>query len=297
MAEKKTVCVVGSINMDLTVKTDKVPEQGETVLGQDFAAYPGGKGANQAVAAARSGAQVHMIGAVGDDSFGKTLLSHLEKEGIHTDGILQSPESASGIASIILSDNDNRIIVAPGANNLVTKEWIEQHKNLISQSDIILLQLEIPLESVRYTIEIANRFHVPVILNPAPFQPLSDELLQGVTYITPNELEARALTDNSASALFQDKLIVTRGDQGVSFFTGGKHLSFQGFDVDAIDTTGAGDTFNGVLASQLASGKSLEKSVEYANAAGALSVTKVGAQSGMPAIMEIEEFLKNHPHR
>ncbi|WP_010650269.1 ribokinase [Oceanobacillus massiliensis] len=291
MSEQKKVCVVGSINMDLTIKTGKMPEQGETVLGDSFATYPGGKGANQAVAAARAGALVNMIGAVGEDTFGKELLSHLKNEGIITDGVLLNAEKPTGIASIILSENDNRIIVAPGANSVVTPDWIDQHKQIIQQSDVVLMQLEIPMESVMHTIKIANEHSVPVVLNPAPFQSISSEIIDGVSYLTPNDLEASSLQKDTDRQQIIEKLIVTKGEMGVRFYHEGKACSLPGYKVEVVDTTGAGDTFNGILAAQLADGKNLQESVMFANAGAALSVTGVGAQGAMPRIDAIEKLI------
>src|SRR5690625_2301252 len=190
MDNKTTVCIVGSINMDLTITTEKIPMQGETVLGNDFDTYPGGKGATQAVAAARLGANVNMIGAVGEDPCGTELLEHLQAEGINIDGIMKYSEKPTGIANIILSEDDNRIIVAPGANMHVDAELVDKHQQLIKQSDVVLLQLEIPLETVVYTLEMARKYDVPVIVNPAPYQDLPDTVLTHAAYITPNEIEA-----------------------------------------------------------------------------------------------------------
>src|SRR5690625_2000434 len=170
MDNKTTVCIVGSINMDLTITTEKMPMQGETVLGNDFATYPGGKGANQAVAAARLGANVNMIGAVGEDPFGTELLEHLQTEGINVEGIMKDSEKLTGIATIILSEDDSRIIVAPGANMHADAELVNKHQQLIKQSEVVLLQLEIALETVVYTLEIARKYDVPFIVNWARYK-------------------------------------------------------------------------------------------------------------------------------
>src|SRR5699024_3282135 len=170
MNNQPRVCVVGSINMDLVTTTKKMPEQGETILGENFATYPGGKGANQAIAAARLGADVYMIGAVGDDDFGKTLRTHFEEEGVFLDGMEAFEDLSTGIATIILSENDNRIIVAAGANNKVTPDFIESKLEIILNSDIILLQFEIPMEKVEYVVRVADEHDIPVIVNPATFR-------------------------------------------------------------------------------------------------------------------------------
>lgn len=285
------VCVVGSINMDLNVTTKKMPLQGETVLGDNFFTNPGGKGANQAVAAARFGSDVNFIGAVGDDSFGVTLLTHLEKEGINTEGITTVPDKATGIADIILSENDNRIIVASGANLLVTPGLVAKHRKQIMNSDVVLLQLEIPMETVLFTLEVAGEHNIPVIVNPAPYQPLPDALLKSAAYLTPNELEMESMKKDPLFKMIQEKVIVTEGDSGVQFFEGGVNQHLPGHHVTVQDTTGAGDTFNGVLATELARGVTIGKGVQLANAAAALSVTKVGAQVGMPTRDEVKKFM------
>lgn len=287
-----SVCVVGSINMDMTIATDKMPAQGETVIDGKFATYYGGKGANQAVAAARMGTTVNMIGAVGDDPFGTDLLTHLDNEGITTDGIEIMPDKATGIANIILSEQDNRIIVASGANNAVTPELVDCYQETIKQSDIVLLQLEIPLDAVVHTVALANKYDVPVVLNPAPYNQLPESMVKGVTYFTPNEIELSEMIRNTDYESIKQKVVVTKGKYGVFYFDEMDERHVLSHHVDVQDTTGAGDTFNGVLAAMLARKESLASSVHYANAAGALSVTKRGAQSGMPTFREMKDFLE-----
>lgn len=292
MRKRSTVCVVGSINMDLTVTSKEMPLQGETIIGENFATYPGGKGANQAVATARLGANVNMIGAVGSDPFGETLLKHLESEGVSVGGIKTIPDLATGIANIILTENDNRIIVASGANRMVTPELVEHYRSSIEESDVLLLQLEIPIETVMYASKLAHAANVPVVVNPAPYQDLPIELLEKVTYLTPNEIEMAWMKRNGFDDSYSTKVITTCGDKGVQFFENDvkKHLS--GYDVKVIDTTGAGDTFNGALTVKLGSGEKISEAIKFANAAAALSITKVGAQGGMPTMKEVEEFLQ-----
>ncbi|WP_347861963.1 ribokinase [Salimicrobium sp. PL1-032A] len=287
---KPKVTVVGSINMDLVVSASKMPAKGETLIGDGFHTYPGGKGANQAVAAARAGAEVTMIGAVGADSFGEELISDLEREGIDVSKVKKKQESPTGIATIILAENDNRIIVTPGANHTLTGGEIDDLHETIIHSDIVLFQLETPMEVVRHAADIARSAGVPVILNPAPYHPVPEALMEAVQYITPNETEAEALYEDHAEKSFKDKLIVTMGAEGIRYREGG-HI--EGHVVDAVDTTGAGDTFNGVLAAELASGHDLDVSIMFANAAAALAVQKIGAQSGMPHRDEVEQFLKD----
>lgn len=282
--------------MDLVTATKKVPEVGETVLGESFQTTPGGKGANQAVAASRLGADVTLIGCLGNDAFGKELPDYLRNQGINTDYIKTIPDVSTGIASITLSDGDNSIIVVQGANKFVTPEMVEGYEPIIAKSDILLLQLEIPLESVEKAVEIAKRNQVKVVLNPAPIQPLPKSLLQKVDYLTPNEHEQGVLlssnewTEEERKELLK-KCIVTKGAKGVTLFQNGE-TNIESFRVNAIDTTGAGDTFNGALAFSLCDGANLEAACQFANAAGALSVTKLGAQNGMPTLDEVNKFLE-----
>ncbi|MCP3032349.1 ribokinase [Halobacillus sp. A1] len=292
MNETSTVCVVGSINMDLTVSTSVIPNQGETVMGESFATYPGGKGANQAVAAARLGSDVKMVGALGDDVFGISLKEHLQQEGIDTSSTELFNEQSTGTATIILSNNDNRIIVAPGANQLVTPSYVEKHRAAIEESDIILLQMEIPIETISYVVTIAKEFKIPVILNPAPYQPLPAAILNQVDYMTPNALEAELFKQESIADDLLEKWITTKGELGSCLYVNGKEVHIPGYPVPVKDTTGAGDTFNGALATQLAQGISTKKAVSFANAAAALSVTEKGAQGGMPTLDEVQNFLK-----
>lgn len=290
MASKKIV-VIGSINMDLVTQTQVVPRLGETVLGTSFSTTPGGKGANQAVAAARLKADVTMIGAVGNDSFGKELLSHLENQGIFTENVEPVTHKETGIASITIANHDNSIIVVPGANACVTEELIEKYEDVIAKSDTMLLQLEIPLSAVIKAAELAKKHGIRVILNPAPYQDLPEELLKLVDYITPNEYEAEELLKASNLKNLQEKLIITRGAEGVSYFESGSEKYISSYKVEVVDTTGAGDSFNGAFAVALSEGKTLEEACSFAVAVGALAVTKLGAQSGMPTREQVEAFL------
>lgn len=293
---KKKVLVIGSINMDLVTKTSRVPKLGETLMGESFFTIPGGKGANQAVAATRLGAEVTLIGCIGEDAFGNQLKEGLTKEGIITSYVKPVTHATTGTASITLSNGDNSIIVVPGANFAVTPEYVQSFEQIIADSDILLLQLEIPLESVVEAVKIAKKHQVKVILNPAPIQALPKELLEQIDYITPNEheqellLSSPELTEEELKAI-KAKCIVTKGSKGVMLFQDGVEKEIASFKVDVVDTTGAGDSFNGALALSLSEGMSLEEACTFANAVGALSVTKLGAQGGMPTKAEVEEFL------
>lgn len=284
------VTVVGSINMDMVTSTAVFPKQGETVKGESFITMPGGKGANQAVAAARLGAKVNMIGRVGDDPFGTMLLSLLKDEGINVNNVEPVTGCSTGIASIILSDQDNRIIVTPGANDYVTEDYINQFEEVLASSDIVVLQLEIPLKAVERTLILCEKYQTKVILNPAPAESLPEDMMALATYITPNETEYEMLFQELTLDL-KDKLIVTEGEAGVSWHEKGVKQHITGHSVEALDTTGAGDTFNGALATSLAKGHHLTQSIAYANAAAALSVQRLGAQSGMPSDEEVNKQL------
>ncbi len=289
---KPKVTVIGSINMDMVTTTSKVPNQGETILGDAFQTAFGGKGANQAVAAARLGADVAMIGRVGDDSFGQLLLNGLEQEGICIDSVEPVTGESSGVATILLSEGDNRIIVTPGANRCVDSAYIESFRELIVQSDVVVIQLEIPLQAVDYAVTICSEEGVPVILNPAPAQTLSVETYRRATYLTPNESEYNELFTTFYEEL-EEKLIVTQGANGVQWSEDGERKRIAGHTASVVDTTGAGDTFNGALAVALARKESLEEAITFANAAAALSVQAFGAQTGMPKEEQVKAFLNN----
>jgi ribokinase len=295
--KNKKITVIGSINMDLVTCTNRVPVMGETVLGESFHTIPGGKGANQAVAAARLGADTCLIGCIGNDLFGQDLLAHLKKQGINTDYVEPVTHSTTGTASITISNGDNHIIVVPGANYAVTPEFVAKHEQVIAESDILMLQLEIPLDSVEKAVEIANKHHVKVILNPAPIQPLSKELLKKIDYLTPNEYEQQLLFESNEWTEIEreemiSKCIITKGSKGIVFYSNGEK-EIPSYKVDVVDTTGAGDSFNGALAYSLSHGASLEDACQFANAVAALSVTKLGAQGGMPTLEEVQTFLHN----
>ena len=286
---EKMITIVGSINMDIVVQMDTFPKQGETILGQLFTTIPGGKGANQAVAAARLGSDVQIIGALGRDSFGKELRQKLNEENINT-RFVQSTETSTGIANILLYENDNRIIVVPGANFDVTPEVVENARSVIEQSKMVVMQLEIPVETIEYTLKLCKELNVPVLFNPAPAANFNIEWMPYITYLTPNETECALLFgDDLETALetYPNQLIITLGADGARYFDGEKHVHVPGYKTKAVDTTGAGDTFNGAFAYALTTGKSIEEAVSFANFAASLSVEKFGAQGGMPKLEEV----------
>lgn len=283
------ITVVGSINMDLVVRTSRFPKQGETALGDLYMTVPGGKGANQAVAAARLGSEVHMIGAVGTDAFGDELLAGLKTESIQVD-MVKRVEGTSGIANILLSEGDNRIIVVPGANHELKAEEMDAFESHLANSRMVIMQLEIPIPVIQHTLEICHRHGVPTILNPAPATGFTDEFLPYATYLTPNETEAEEIFGQDWEAALEqypNRLIVTIGQKGARYFDGSRHVIVEGFATEAVDTTGAGDTFNGALGVALAENMPFEEAVRFANAAASLSVEKFGAQGGMPKRQEV----------
>lgn len=278
--------------MDLVVTSNKRPNAGETVLGESFKIVPGGKGANQAVASARLGAEVYMVGRVGDDAYGQNILSNLQDQGVRTSYMKPVTEMESGTAHIILAEGDNSIVVVKGANNEVTPDYVREALSTIDDIGMVLIQQEIPEETVEAVCAICSEKEIPVILNPAPARKVSQQVLDQATYITPNEHEAvlmfngRSIED--ALRQYPNKLLITEGKNGVRYFDGLKEVLVPGFPVEAVDTTGAGDTFNGALAVALTEGKSLYDALAFANLAASMSVTKFGAQGGMPTREELE---------
>ncbi len=289
------IAVVGSISMDLVVTSSIRPNPGETVLGDSFVTVPGGKGANQAVAAARLGADVSLIGCVGGDVYAPELLQNLKENGVNTDYVKAVADTESGTAHIMLVDGENSIVVVKGANDYVTPSYVETAADVIKSADIVLIQQEIPSETVEYVSRLCSESQVPLVLNPAPARPVSKEVIENAAYITPNEHEASELFKDlhidEAMALYPDKLIITEGSNGVRYHDGTKENRVSAFKVAPVDTTGAGDTFNAAFAVARAEGKPMEESLIFANKAAALSVTKLGAQGGMPLRAEVEREL------
>lgn len=290
------VLVVGSVNMDLVVEAERYPRLGETLFGKRFASYPGGKGANQAVAAARLGAQVTLLGCVGRDMFGSQLKETLQGEGVDI-GRLRETDVATGLATITLAEGDNAIVVVPGANHELLPQHLDQDEQAFRDADVVLAQMEVPLATVERAAELAQRHGKPFLLNPAPAHPLPASLLERTALLTPNEHElAQALDERGGDwqALMRKlpgRVAMTRGKDGAYFCRADGSLHHQpGFAVSAVDTTGAGDTFNGALAAFWPQG--LEAAMALACAAAALSVTRAGAQSGMPTLAALQQMLK-----
>ncbi len=285
----------------MVVKTPRFPEPGETILGGDFFMFPGGKGANQAVAAARVGGEVSFICSLGDDIFGKNSLDGYTKEKIDTTAVLVTANIPSGVALITVNaSGENEIVVASGANALLSKEHLQRSSDLLKQADLVLTQFETPMASLEFLAQMCRENGVPLIVNPAPAQKLSDETLNGLYLITPNETETRILTGidpsepggaEKASAHLLEKgvqnVIITLGKKGAYFHNAEKQFLSEPPVVKAVDTTAAGDVFNGVLTVCLSQKKSWEESIEFANKAAALSVTRMGAQASAPYLDEI----------
>jgi ribokinase len=290
------IVVVGSINMDLVTQAPRFVGPGETILGERFLTVPGGKGANQAVAAARLGAEVALVGATGADAFGQQLRQGLVAESIVLTHTIQLDDCASGTASITVVNGENQIIVVPAANARVTPTQVEQAQALIARADAVLVQMEIPLETVEATLRLGHRLGVPVILNPAPAQKLPVDWLKLARYVTPNQHELAILLGADPTEDFRALMrrapcpvVLTRGAEGAWYREQGEPIHQSGFQVDVVDSTGAGDTFNAALAAFLHEG--LATAVCKACAAAALSVGKLGAQGGMPQLHEVEDLL------
>lgn len=291
------ITVVGSINMDMVFTSDIRPAAGETVMGLDFRTIPGGKGANQAVAAAKLRADTAMIGCVGNDHNGSMCIENLRSIGVDTEHVCLRNGVPTGVAAIMVAENDNSIIVIAGANYCVTPDLIDRSSELIRASDMVMMQLEIPMETVEYTARLCKEMGVPVMLNPAPAVRLSQELINTAAYITPNEHECRIIFGRKDDASIDDlleeyagKLLITKGAKGVTYHDGSKIINVPSFNVSVVDTTGAGDTFNGALACGIINGMDLRNAALFANKAAALSVTRLGAQTGMPAYEDVMSF-------
>ena len=302
----KNILVVGSSNTDMIIQLDRIPKPGETLLGGQFSTAPGGKGANQAVAAARAGGDVTFVARAGCDMFGDQAVAGFARDGIQTKYVFRDKAAPSGVALIFVAkDGENSIAVASGANGRLAPVNIRKARPAFAKAALMVVQLEIPLATVSAAAQLAVRHKVPVILNPAPAQALPDALLRNIAILTPNETEAELLTgvkvvtvDDAARAarILQDKgvgtVIITLGARGAFVASAGVAQLVAGFKVKPVDTTAAGDVFNGALAVALAEGRPLLEAVRFANAAGALSVTRLGAQPSAPKRREIDRFIK-----
>lgn len=300
------IVVVGSLNMDLVINADRRPDVGETILGNSFNIFCGGKGFNQAVAASRLGAQVDMIGMVGDDDFGRQFINALKSQNIGIDNIFISENTKTGIGSPVIDKNgNNSIIVVPGANMDIGAWHIEKAKQSLLSADLIMLQLEIPLAANLAVAKMAHGANIPVFLNPAPFAELPKELLSMITFFIPNEVECEKFTGvkvvdedsagKAAAILFENgisNVVVTMGEKGSYIDDGSVSMQIPSYHVKVIDTTAAGDAFCAAFAFHWAKHGSLEKAANYANAVGALTTTRLGAEPSLPGFQEVQEFLQ-----
>jgi len=301
--------VVGSSNMDVLFYCDRLPEPGETVMGNRYAMVMGGKGANQAVGAHLLGAEVTMVGRVGDDLFGQRMLDTLSSYGVMCDYIRVDHEAGSGVASIVVDKQaENLLVVVPGANMRITPADVEAAADILRAADVVLMQLEIPMDAIERAIDIALEGDTLCILNPAPARPVPDRILRKVHLLAPNQTEAKLLAEVSADTLagaeaaarvLLDKgvqtVVITLGAQGALVVRPEQALHVEGFRVTALDATGAGDAFVAGLGVALAEGKSLEDATRFANVAGALSTTKPGAIPSLPTRDNVEAFLRSLP--
>ena len=301
------IVVVGSINIDLVIQVSRFPLPGETISGSDLKLIPGGKGANQAVACARQKIPTGMIGKVGDDVFGVDLLDSLQENQVETQGVKVEKNTSTGCALIpVAADGENSIILSPGANGMIRPEDIKAAVGLIKEAKIILLQLEIPLDTVLAAALTARNLGLKVILNPAPAADIPDELLRTADYLIPNQTELEMISGKSvqdlpstqrAAASLMEKgvknLIVTLGEEGALLINQDHDLLIPGYPVQAVDTTAAGDSFIGGFAASLIKNKTLPDAVDLANLCGALAATRPGAQPSIPSLEELEKFKKS----
>ncbi len=310
MADEPKILVVGSINMDVAVRTPVMPCPGETLLGSDFKTSPGGKGGNQVVAAARLGASCKMIGRVGDDAFGQDLRAGLRAEDIDTEHIIETKNTPTGVAVILVDHKgENSIVVASGANFALTPDDLFGREELFQEADVVLLQLELPLQTVRAAMDLARRNNAIIILDPAPVPKIIPQELFQVDVITPNVIEAEMLTGNGNTEERVDKRtaagLIARGAKAVVLKLGGRGSMVATADghfyrvppykVDIVDTTAAGDTFTAALGVAIGRGMNLHEAARFANAAGALACTKIGAQDATPTAYEVKMLMDDQP--
>ena len=297
------IVVVGSLNMDIVISAGRMPKLGETILGESVTYLPGGKGANQAVGAAKLGSSVKLAGAVGQDAFGKSILEQLKKVKVDTELVRTVPGTSTGVANIFHVENDNCITVIPGANYSYTPELAaEQLDSIFHEAGVLVVQLEIPLETVQFMLSEAKKRGIKTILNPAPARHLSPQLLAGVDYLTPNETELATILGHEIGSeeelemsmakwqeTYGNTLVVTMGEKGCAYLENGKIKMIPPCKVNVVDTTGAGDAFNAALAYSVSLGLPLDTGVSFAVKVSSLSVTKFGAQEGMPYLHEMTE--------
>lgn len=295
----KKIAVVGSINIDQTVTAQRIPLKGETLPGKNLRYIPGGKGANQAVAMAKLGAKVEMFGCVGDDDNGRKMMENLAANNVETGNIKIVSGIPTGIAIITVGENDNTIIVVEGANGQVNRDYIDSIKDILLEYDMVVLQHEIPLDTVHYVVDLCAAHGIPTLLNPAPAAEVPMEIIEKVSYLTPNEHEAvlifgKERTTEDLLKTYPEKLIITQGSRGVSVgLKDGQVVNVPARKAEVVDTTGAGDTLNGAFCVKFIKSGNIVESLKYANAAASLSIGKFGAQSGMPTKEELAKILED----
>ena len=307
MSEHPEIIVIGSLNADLVQNVDRLPKPGETVVGGNLETFSGGKGANQAVAAGRMGARVSMIGQLGNDSLASLLLTSLKSAGASTDLVGRSDCSTGAAVILVLPDGENVIVISPGANATVTPSLATERLSILREGSYLLSQLEVPIESVQESLAVAKARNATTILDPAPARPLPAELLQNVDFLTPNETETLTLLGGPSLSMDVDSdveqaarkilalgprtVVLKLGARGCMIATEQGSIRVPGFKVSAVDTTAAGDVFNGAFATALAEGQTVQHAARFANAAAALSVTRPGAQNSVPSRREVNRFL------
>lgn len=288
------IVVIGSINVDLITVTKRFPRVGETVIGENFQVLPGGKGANQAVCAAKLGADVQMIGCIGKDHNGKLLEDNFQQYNIDLSSIQAFDTVPSGVAQITIAGNDNSIIVVAGANGMLSPDIVSRYEKSLREADIVLLQLEIPMKTVEYVIDFCHENRLKVILNPAPAKKLKKTIIEKVTYLTPNQIELTDIFQKPKEDVlkkYPNKVIMTAGSAGVYYHDGERLLNLPPYKTDVCDTTGAGDAFNGALAFGLAKDMALQQAIKFANKAAAKTIQKIGAQTAMPTLEDLRGWL------
>ncbi|MBH5318352.1 ribokinase [Paenibacillus sp. GSMTC-2017] len=293
------IIVLGSANMDMVMRTSRIPDIGETMRGEGFFLSPGGKGANQAVACAKMGVDTWFVGKVGEDIFGQSLLDGMEGYGVHTDYVIRESQLSTGVAAITVCNGNNNIILNEGANGQVTPAYIRNFEHELLSASAVMLQLEIPMETVYEAVRMVKG-KVPIFLNPAPAAPIADEILNGIDYFIPNEIESVTYTDIVIDSIddafmalsrLRDKgihyPIITLGEKGLVYYNGTKNVYKEARKVEAVDTTAAGDTFSGTLAAMITLGNSMDAAVDTAQHASSIAVTRLGAQESIPTLWEV----------
>lgn len=298
---KKRIGVVGSINTDLVINTDILPNVGETVMGQDFMIAYGGKGANEAVACARLGESVNLLSCVGGDMFSKNAIAHLQEEGVHITAVKQLKNDKGGIASIVVSNRNNQIIVIPGANSKIDVSYIQKYQSRLKECSIVGTQFEIPIDAVLETSRICKEHGIKFVVNPSPIKDYPREIFDNASFVIVNELEISKIEGyDSARPLdllqtYANKLILTKGKDGCYYSDGNGIVNIPAIaNITPVDTTGAGDTFLGAFMVGINNDMSIYDSLYFANICAGLKTTKLGAQTGMPTLKEVKKYVKDN---